>query len=372
MEIPVTTSHGQLSVTLEYPAGQLRREAFPAMIPLEEADEDLDFDDEDFEGEDLSVDVLNGFPSQDLPGNGRAQSSWIMDEAPGDEMDLTDEDEERLADWEASPIAARNPALVQAMALVYEAWDEIDPARRIQLCRQALETSPDCAEAYVLLAEDLAVNLGQMLKYYQKGVEAGERALEREFFEQHRGDFWRHVEARPYLRARARLTRTLWELDRIDEALENSRELLRLDEDDNLSVHYAVLLILLETGQTAEAYQFAKTVDDPQASWQYTIALLDFQQTGDSPEAQAQLRRAFQANRYVPDYLSGRKRLPVNVPEFFRPGQKSEAIDYATAYMPFWRQTQGAIDWLRKHTRADEKPAKTGRITKSGNKKKRR
>jgi tetratricopeptide (TPR) repeat protein len=335
LELPVTTSAGQFLVTLQYPAGELRREAFPAMIPFEEMDEgDLHIDDDELVSED------------------------------------GDEEDETLADWEASPVAQHNPTLVQAMALVYEAWEEIDPNRRIQLCRLALGTSPDCAEAYVLLAEDLAVNLGQALKFYQKGVEAGEHALGQDFFDQFTGEFWQHVEARPYLRARVGLSKTLWELGRYDEALAHCRELMRLDREDTLAAHYAVLLLLLETDRIEEAYRFAHTIDDSLAGWQYTTALLDFQQTGDSPEAQAQLHRASLANRFVSDYLSGRKRLPVDLPpDASLPGSKSEAIDYASAYLAFWRQTPGAIDWLRQHTRAEVRPAKHARASKSGKKK---
>ena len=52
---------------------------------------------------------------------------------------------------------------------------------RSRLARRALEISPDCADAYVLLAEN-AGSRKEALELYQKGVEAGTRALGPELF----------------------------------------------------------------------------------------------------------------------------------------------------------------------------------------------
>ncbi len=59
---------------------------------------------------------------------------------------------------------------------MYEAWNA-QGARRAQLARKALEISPDCADAYVLLAEEKARTLGEARDLFVQGVAAGERAL---------------------------------------------------------------------------------------------------------------------------------------------------------------------------------------------------
>lgn len=46
--------------------------------------------------------------------------------------------------------------LGKAQEILYQAWDKSNPAKRIILAHQALAISPDCADAYVLLAEDEA------------------------------------------------------------------------------------------------------------------------------------------------------------------------------------------------------------------------
>ena len=114
----------------------------------------------------------------------------------------------------------------QAQDLIYDAW-EATGARRVTLARQALALWPDCADAYVLLAQETA-SLGEARGLLERGVAAGERALGPRTFAQ-AGHFWLIFETRPYMRARAALAETLWRLGRREEAVEHQRELLRLN-----------------------------------------------------------------------------------------------------------------------------------------------
>ena len=94
-----------------------------------------------------------------------------------------------------------NRLLAQAQEVMYQAW-EASGRRRLELARQALAISPDCADAYVLLAEESARSLEEACRFYAQGVEAGERALGPEMFQEYTGHFWGVLETRPYMRAR--------------------------------------------------------------------------------------------------------------------------------------------------------------------------
>jgi hypothetical protein len=105
----------------------------------------------------------------------------------------------------------------RAQELVYRAIDARG-RRRIQLARKALELSGDCADAYVLLAEQSGdPSLARDL--YAQGVAAGERALGPTAFTEEAGHFWGDVRTRPYMRARFGLARCLEDLGERDEAL---------------------------------------------------------------------------------------------------------------------------------------------------------
>ena len=85
--------------------------------------------------------------------------------------------------------------LERAQELMYDAWDARGRKRRM-LAKQALKTSPDCADAYVLLAEETSDPM-KACELYRKGVEAGERALGTAPFKDDVGHFWGIQKTRP-------------------------------------------------------------------------------------------------------------------------------------------------------------------------------
>ena len=73
---------------------------------------------------------------------------------------------------------ASDGELFEAQDLMYAAF-EAKGARRAALARQALTISPDCADAYLLLAEETAANVEEARELLEQGVAAGERSLGR-------------------------------------------------------------------------------------------------------------------------------------------------------------------------------------------------
>jgi tetratricopeptide (TPR) repeat protein len=239
--------------------------------------------------------------------------------------------------------------LQKAQDLMYQAWEERNPGRRIILAHEALAISPDCADAYVLLAEEEAGSLGHALEYYQQGVEAGERALGKAYFKENAGHFWGLLETRPYMRARQGLANTLWELGREEESLPHYRDMLRLNPGDNQGIRYALLNLLLTLDRDVEAWELLEQYEeDWTAEWLYTRALLAFRRAGGaSQEAEEVLGAALGMNPHVPAYLTTRKRIPAHLPDYIGLGDENEAVTYAAHYLSHWRRTPGAMDWLR-------------------------
>ena len=261
-----------------------------------------------------------------------------------------------------------DPQLDQAQQIMYQAWDESNPGKRLTLAHQALATSPNCADAYVLLAEEEADTVGRALEYYQQGVDAGRRALGEDYFSEAAGHFWGLLETRPYMRALNGQANMLWQLRRYEEAIAIYREMLRLNPGDNQGVRYALLQLLLELDRGDEARALIAQYDDEySAAWLYTRALLAFQQEGDSSDSTRALQEALKQNPHVPAYLSGKKRIPTRLPDYLSPGDETEAIDYAMRHLNDWRRTPGAVDWIAPHVapppkrKAARRPRKAGR-----------
>lgn len=241
-----------------------------------------------------------------------------------------------------------DPNLKKAQELMYKAWDEQNPAKRLALAHQALKESKDCADAYVLLAEEEADSLKHSFEYFQKGVDAGERALGRKFFMENTGNFWVLLETRPYMRALEGKASCLWKLKSKEESLKTYQEMLHLNPNDNQGIRYVLVDLLLGLNREAELEKLVRQYKgDWSAVWLYTEALLGFRKSGASTTTNRKLVKALKENQYVADFLIGKKRIPGRLPVSLSWGEESEAVDYAANHLNYWRGTPGAIEWLQ-------------------------
>ena len=253
-------------------------------------------------------------------------------------------------------LASPDSPLSQAQHIMYRAFDEPNARERVQLARKALATGPDCADAYVLLAEH-AASPKEALELHEQGVAAGERAIGKKAFQEAVGHFWGILETRPYMRARFGLAMSLWEANRWEEAVTHLQEMLRLNPSDNLGVRYTLAGFLLRMDRDNDLTQLLDQFpQESLATWPYTRALLSFRQHGDTPEARQLLQEAKKRNLHVPAFLLGQKPLPAEHPPYYSPGKESEAIMYVNGFLAGWKLTPGAIAWLREISKPKKAP----------------
>ena len=305
--IKVATSSGNVTVTIKFPGGEM---PVDRGTPLE-----------DF--------LLEGDESPEMPFDRRGME--------GDMARFT-------GDFGESGVDSK---VAQAQEMMYDAWEQDNPARRIVLAHKALSISPDCADAYVLLAEEEADTRARALELFQQGVEAGRRALGEDYFEENSGHFWGLLETRPYMRAMEGKATCLWQLKHYEESLETYQEMLRLNPGDNQGMRYVLADLLMSLNRDSEMEKLIQQYpDDWSAVWLYTQALLAFRQSGASASANHKLESALSQNQFVPDYLTGAKRLPNRLPAYIGIGNDNEAVDYAGNHLNYWRRTPAAIEWL--------------------------
>jgi tetratricopeptide (TPR) repeat protein len=237
----------------------------------------------------------------------------------GSTAEANDYLQQLLASGGIPTAAAANP-LDRAQELMYDAW-EATGTRRAKLAKQALEISPDCADAYVLLAEE-ARSLPEAKRLFEQGVRAGERA-------------------------RAGLASCLWQLGERQVAIDHYVDMLRLNPGDNQGIRYILANCLLRQGDdVALTKLLAAFKDDAMAEWLYTRALLAFRREGAGKKADAALKKALKQNAFVPAYLLGKRRFPRQLPSYIGFGDENEAVSYAAEALDVWQQTPGAITWL--------------------------
>lgn len=252
---------------------------------------------------------------------------------------------EKMLNTGGVPNAAPETPLEQAQQVVYDAL-RAKGKQREKLARKALTISPDCADAYVLLAE-ASKEIAEARSFYEQGVQAGERALGEEVFREGAGEFWDILETRPYMRARLGLAEILWEMDERQEAIAHAKELLRLNPNDNQGIRYILANWLLAVGDDgALGPLLAQYPDEGSAQWAYTAALHTFRQSGAGRKADKAIKKALGANPYVPLYLLGLKPPPEHMPEYYGIGDESEALVYVFESVEGWVETDGALEWL--------------------------
>jgi tetratricopeptide (TPR) repeat protein len=242
-------------------------------------------------------------------------------------------------------VEAETP-LERAQELIYQAYEETSTKRRAALARQALEISPDCADAYNILAET-EHSPEKALELFEQAMAAGERAIGAEGFHELEGNFWSATETRPYMRAAQNVAELSWLLGQRSRAIEMFERMLRLNPNDNQGIRYRLVSYYLEEGDDKAAIKLLKKYkNDVSATWVYSQALVIFRAKGPGAIADKALGIAFNHNPHVPDYLLGKKRMPFQMPEYIGFGDTSEAIEYVASDKRTWAQTPGALDWL--------------------------
>ncbi|HEV8202310.1 MAG TPA: tetratricopeptide repeat protein [Candidatus Polarisedimenticolia bacterium] len=248
------------------------------------------------------------------------------------------------------PSTASTP-LERAQDICYEAFDSLG-RRRVVLARRALQISPDCGDAWTILA-DHGGDAEQVLHRRREAVAAAERALGPERFASG-APFWGDVLTRPFTRALDGLAVACAERGLVDEAIGHYQRLLRLNPDDNQGVRHPLAGLLLATADHAALETLITTYDsDLETILRYAAALLRYRQEGDTEASRESLACARRANSDVTEILLGRIE-PLPAVSYYIPGSLEEASYAVIEIGKPWRNTPGALDWLAR-TRPEAK-----------------
>jgi tetratricopeptide (TPR) repeat protein len=255
---------------------------------------------------------------------------------------------DRLLEEGGGRIPLSPPLSPSALAqdLAYQAWDAPTDRKAAALAREALALSPDCTDAYNVLAETVAASPEEACDYYQQGVDAGIRHFGEKFFAANKGHFWDMIETRPYMRARQGLADCLWATGREEESIAHSEAMLDLNPNDNQGIRDVLLSRYLVLGNDAGAERlFRQYKNDWSAPFLWSRVLLDLRR-GDHVAAKAALLAAMEYNSHVASFLTGKKKLPAQLPETYSPGTRDEAVLYMASFAESWLVSSNALEWL--------------------------
>jgi tetratricopeptide (TPR) repeat protein len=232
----------------------------------------------------------------------------------------------------------------KAQDIMYEAF-EASEAKRYKLAEEALELNPLNSDAYNILAEK--EDLPEAAKLFKKGMEAGQKDLGNGFFKENKGYFWGLVETRPFMRAKTNYGQALHALGNLPEAIRQYEELLELNPNDNQGVRYVLFQAYCENRQYKKARKLLEAYPEEMAAGLFNQVLLELLEKGFTSKAAALLKKAKKHNSHAIDYLSGKKKMPRTIPDYYSWGDKNEAVTYADGHLHLWREIPGIQTWLQ-------------------------
>lgn len=263
----------------------------------------------------------------------------------------TEEEEEALPAFgrDFGLLQAEKAHVLEGMELSELAWHHENPSERVRLAKEALAVWSDCIQAHVILGEE-ASDLEQARQHFERGIAAGERALDPQILGRYLGQYWQIPAARDLLMAIQGKVECLVALEEYEEARQGASKLLSLNTPDHQGMRYTLLFILFQLQQDAQINTLLDQYPHEIAAiWPYSRALLVYRSQGDSLAANECLREAIQRNPHIPLYLSGKEPIDPELDDFDSFGDESEAMHYAQDYSSAWWQTKGAIEWLKRN-----------------------
>jgi tetratricopeptide (TPR) repeat protein len=263
--------------------------------------------------------------------------------------------------WLREPAPDTAPPLERAQELIFDAWEIEDPDERLDLAEEALELSEDCADAWVILAEE-APSIDEARKLYRKGVTAGKRALGGAVPTEPIDNHWELLPVLPWIRARQGVAATDRTLGEPGKAATIYQELLAIDTRDIANSRIPASGALFEAGRDDELLALIERFDDGSFFyWSWLRALVTFRKEGDGEAAGEALDRAVERQPWVPVYLLGVRRLGNDMlVDVDRAPEAAEAGTYVMVALTQWLRVPGAIEWVRRHA-GDAARATAGR-----------
>jgi tetratricopeptide (TPR) repeat protein len=230
----------------------------------------------------------------------------------------------------------------------------------ITRARQAMALSQDCVDAWLTLM-DVATSDEQALELAQRAVAAAARVIGAERFEALTGRFDTRPDTRAYLDARMALAQCARDAERLDEAIDGYREIVRLDAADGYGARYPLVSLLLELQRDEDALAVLDAwPGDRDAIFAYARALVLFRRHGDAQAARDALSDAVSANRHAASLFLDTESIPDVPADSVTPGSKDEAAQVWFALVASWLVTPGAVDWLRAQTPPPARQRRSG------------
>ncbi len=235
----------------------------------------------------------------------------------------------------------------EAQELAFMAMESFDYEEVSELVKKALDLDPYCIDARAMEATLKSKSDAELMDKLDKILEVARELIGEEFFREHSGDFWRVIETRPYMRVKEALIRMLIEHGEKEKAIGHCEAMLELNPDDNQGIREILLGLYFETDNLEGTKRLIERYENDIMSTFTWAKVLERYLSGDLKSAQKALKEAQKTNPHVKDLLTGEEPPPEEYPEYYSPGDITEAYVCYRHLAPAWQKHPEAIEWLK-------------------------
>ncbi len=241
--------------------------------------------------------------------------------------------QEFIEKYNNSEIEYKNTPLDDAYEILEKAQYASNEKEAIKLAKKAYEISSECFDA-ILFQCDLEKNTRKRMKLLNEGLEFEKNRLtnQKYFDKENIGIFYGIFETRPYIRGLVIKAEYLLEEGKLRQAANICKEVLTLNNNDNLGARYLLMAIyaaLEEEKDMLDLYQ-----KYPEEDLEMLIPLFAlYYKIGNDKKAKSYLNRIDKCNSNFVKYFKGTIKPSEKVsPGYYSRGDSSEIFMYLERY----------------------------------------
>lgn len=264
-------------------------------------------------------------------------NNMLQDFLKNNNVENIDEANEKLQEfikmYNNGEIEYKNTPLDDAYEILEEAQYAATEKEAIKLAKKAYEKSRECFDA-ILFQCDLEENGIKRMKILEEGLEFEKNRLTKEkyFDKENIGHFYGIFETRPYIRGLVIKAEYLLEDGKLRQAENVCREVLRLNENDNMGARYLLMAIYATLEEENDMLKLYKKYPEEDLEMLFPLFAL-YYKIGNDKKAKEYLNRVDKCNSNFVKFFNGTIKESKTVETgYYSRGDSSEIFMYLERY----------------------------------------
>lgn len=231
-------------------------------------------------------------------------------------------------------IEYKNTPPDEAYEILEEAQYAKNEKEAIKLAKKAYKKSSDCFDV-ILFQCDLEENVIKRMKLLNDGLEFEKNRLtnEKYFDKENIGHFYGIFETRPYIRWLSIKAEYLLDEGKLRQAANICKEVLRLNENDNLGVRYLLMAIYATLEEEKSMLDLYKKYPEEDLEMLFPLFAI-YYKSGNDKKALEYLKRIDKCNSNFVKYFNGTIKQSKKVSSgYYSRGDSSEIFMYLARYI---------------------------------------